>query len=216
MLPWRHSNNRTLRETINRLWNIAASSGWLKSLGLSTIVHTAGIGLLALVTISHPQTLEIGIVPADWFDAASDTTVEIDRPVETQLTQMTTPGGRAGETGVLAAGIETGRRPPAANDAMLTVTESGAVSPFDFEERLPSATHLAESALGIKLGKGFALGGGFGSGLGSGEGDGVGSRFFKMDTAGTKFVYILDGSASMTEPHSEARTRLDRVKIELV
>lgn len=88
--------------------------------------------------------------------------------------------------------------------------------PLHFEDRLPSARDLGESALGTKFGKGLSLGGGIGNGVGDGVGNGSGSQFFELETAGTKFVYVLDGSGSMTEPHSEARTRLERVKIELI
>src|SRR4029077_18740700 len=62
---------------------------------------------------------------------------------------------------------------------------------------------------------GIALGGGFGRGVGDGHRNGSGSQFFELEPAGTKCVYVIGGSGSMTEPHSEARTRLERVKIEL-
>jgi len=215
MNRWLHQINRFFRTIINGDSLARTASGWQISFGISTLVHTAGLGLLALVAVTHPHSSDIATVLAEWVETAPDMTVQIDAPVDTALTKVSSPGGRTGNAGLLAAGVETARQ-HAAREIAVPLSTGVAVSPLDFEDRLPPATELAQSSLGIKLGKGFALGGGFGSGLGNGEGNGTGSQFFEMETAGTKFVYILDGSASMTEPHSEARTRLDRVKIELV
>jgi hypothetical protein len=124
-------------------------------------------------------------------------------------------GGRAGTAGPVAAGIETA--PERAARQIRLPSEAGQQqAPLDFEPRLPPKADLAVSTLGKKLGKGLALGGGFGSGVGDGKGDGSGSQFFELATAGTRFVYVIDGSGSMTEPHKEARSKLDRVKIELI
>lgn len=213
MLRWLHQINRLFRARINV--KSAAVSGWQMSFGVSALVHTAGLGMLALIALSPPHRSDFATVLADWVDSAPDTSVQIDDAVQAQVTTASSPGGRAGAAGLLAAGVETARQ-QAAQEVAVPLSVREAFSPLDFEDRFPPATHLAQSALGMKLGKGFALGGGFGSGLGSGDGNGAGSQFFDMETVGTKFVYVLDGSASMTEPHSEARTRLDRVKIELV
>jgi hypothetical protein len=215
MHRWLHQTNRLFRAVINGHSQATVGSGWRISFGVSSLLHTAGLGLLALVAVAHPRVSDVATILGDWAETAPESAVQIDAPVDTQLTTGSSPGGRTGTAGLLAAGIETAREHTAREDAVPVSTRE-TVSPLDFEERLPDATQLAQSALGTKLGKGYALGGGLGSGFGNGEGDGTGSQFFDMETAGTKFVYILDGSASMTEPHSEARTRLDRVKIELV
>ena len=52
---------------------------------------------------------------------------------------------------------------------------------------------------------------------GSGTGTGRGEGFFGSNAKGMKFVYVVDASSSMNHPHdSEARTRFNRLKIELV
>jgi hypothetical protein len=215
MHRWLHQINRIVRAVINGHFPTIVSPGWQIPLGVSTLVHTAGLGVLALVAFAHPRPSDVATILADWTDAAPEAAVPIDAPVDTQLTTGSSPGGRTGASGVLAAGIETGREHPV-RPVSVRLSERDTVSPLEFEERLPSAEHLSQSALGTKLGNGYALGGGFGSGFGSGEGDGSGAQLFDMETAGTNFVYIIDGSASMGEPHSEARSRLERVKLELV
>jgi hypothetical protein len=205
--------HRWLQQT-RRILAIVGPS-WRVPFGVSALVHTAGLGLLALVAVAQQHASDVATILADWAETAPDAAAPIDAPVDTQLTAGSSPGGRTGEAGPLAAGIETARE-QTVRQVNLRLSARENVSPLDFEERLASAADLAQSSLGTKLGKGYALGGGFGSGFGSGRGDGTGSQFFDMETAGTKFVYIIDGSASMGEPHSEARTRLERVKLELV
>jgi hypothetical protein len=55
------------------------------------------------------------------------------------------------------------------------------------------------------------------SNSGSGTGIGRGEGFFGSNAKGKKFVYVVDASRSMNHPHdSAARTRFNRLKIELV
>ena len=185
------------------------------SFGLSVLVHAVALASLALFAISRSHIAEVEAVFAEIGQPAPE--ARIDPPSQVLHPAMlgSSAGGRSGAGGEIAAGIETAGQPhPREWDARLSLVESA--SPLDFAPSLPAAKDLNVSALGKRLGKGFAAGGGFGSGVGDGQGDGSGSQFFELATAGTRFVYVLDGSGSMTEPHSEARTRLDRVKIELI
>ena len=214
MLRWRHKVNRIYRLLIN--WQPADSAAPTQraSLALSVLLHAGGLGILALIVISHPRPTDVEEIISELVPPAAVAAVEIEPPLQPQIIRPSTEG-RAGETGPLATGVESGR-PPASRDAVAALSITGTAPPAAFEDRLPPAAELSQSALGTKLGKGYALGGGFGRGIGNGTGSGSGLQFFDLESAGTKFVYVLDGSASMTEPHSEARTRLERVKIELV
>ncbi len=203
--------NRILRGMINANSAIAGT-GWRTSWGTSALVHAGGLGILALVAIQSPSALPQAEFQAEI--AAAESAVRIDLPVQPMASMAASAGGRPGAPGPIATGIET-----AGQSAVLAIAASmlnaNAAAPFDLEPRLPPKGDLVASALGKKVGKGIALGGGLGNGVGNGQGNGSGSQFFELSTAGTKFVYVLDGSGSMTEPHSEARTRLERVKQEL-
>ncbi len=217
MARWLQQCNRFFGGLINRYAPTGAGFGWSAPLGVSTLVHAAALGSLAFCAVAYPKAAELLAVDAELHDLPAAEAVQIDPPVQQAVVAPTgsTPGGREGIAGPLAAGIETGQEPPQGR-ALVPLATEGAVSPLDFESRIPGKHELPSSALGTKLGKGLALGGGFGSGFGAGAGDGDGAEFFELRTAGTKFVYVLDGSGSMTEPHSEARSRLERVKIELL
>lgn len=216
MWRWIYPINRILRAVINGNHQAGAAAGWSMPWGLSAIVHAAGLGILAVFAVSHSHPAEIETVLSEWN--VPETAIQIERPLDDpNVIRASSGGGRPGAAGPLAHGIETARQQaPPVGETNVSVQHDGSVTPLDLESHLPAARDLVASALGTKLGNGFALGGGFGSGIGSGTGNGSGSGFFEIETAGTKFVYVLDGSGSMTEPHSEARTRLDRVKIELV
>lgn len=210
---WLYQINRCTGAAINALSR--CGSGWRASLGLSLGAHAALLGGLALVAAARPAPLQFETLLGELVQTAPETAVRIDPPVEAAVMRGSSSGGREGPAGPIAAGIETARESAARKVDVLAVA-GGGLSPFEIEARLPPASDLAVSALGKKLGKGFALGGGMGSGVGDGHGSGSGSQFFEIETAGTRFVYVIDGSGSMTEPHSEARSRLERVKIELV
>jgi hypothetical protein len=212
--------NRILEWVIN--WNPRESPGsrnavaWSMSIG----VHLLVLAMLALVTLSRGNSAELLSVLADWSEPAAVATIEpplqLDMfPVQSDRTDASTaPGGQDGDAGPIAVGIETAQE-QATRRLEYSVASIATMLPLDFEPLLPTARDLSVSALGLRKGKGFATGGGFGRGIGGGSGDGSGSQFFDVASAGTKFVFVLDGSGSMTEPHSEARTKLDRVKIEL-
>lgn len=216
MARWLQQYFRFLGGLINRPAG-TTGFGWSASLGVSTLMHGAVLGSLAFCVVAYPKAAELLAVDGELQEPPPAQTVQIDPPVQQAITAPTgsTPGGREGTAGTLAAGTKAGSEPAYA-PAPVPLATAGTVSPLDFESRIPGKNELAASALGSKLGKGLALGGGFGSGFGAGAGDGNGAEFFELRTAGTKFVYVLDGSGSMTEPHSEARSRLERVKIELL
>ena len=209
--------NRLLWSAVNRRSGSGWRTGWSAPWVLSTLVHATVLGLLALITLSNPRAPEFIAVLADW--AVPETVVQIEPaitfPQSVAAMLGSSAGGRPGAAGPVAAGIETAPE-QAARQVRLASAAGQQPAPLDFEPRLPPTADLAVSTLGKKLGKGLALGGGFGSGVGDGEGNGSGSQFFELATAGTKFVYVIDGSGSMTEPHKEARSKLDRVKIELI
>jgi len=189
----------------------------MRSWGISALVHGTILGLLALVTLAAPRPADISAVVTELVPPERTALIE---PAVQPLEAAGRPGGssaggREGLAGPLAGGLETARE-HAARKVENTLSATRTVLPLDFDPPFPATRDLAFSALGTRLGRGYATGGGFGSGIGDGQGDGVGSQFFELSTAGAKFVYVLDGSGSMTEPHSEARTKLDRVKIELV
>lgn len=212
-----HHINRILRGAVNcrRIRQIGTRA--VRSWGVSAFIHATILGLLALVTLAAPRQDDFAPVVTEW--AEPERAVQIEPAVQSLQTGSenagASAGGREGAAGPVAAGVETARDHSARKvDQSLTATRS--ILPLDFDSPFPPPRDLAFSALGMKLGRGYATGGGFGSGVGDGQGDGSGSQFFELSTAGAKFVYVLDGSGSMTEPHSEARTKLDRVKIELV
>ena len=215
MIGWRQKINRIFRSVINPAPDESAAPGWRVSLALSVVLHSVGLGILALVVIAHPRPSEVEAIVSELVSPSAVAAVEIEPVERTPAVSDGSSGGRPGESGVLAAGAAISQIQDMPRTAVM-LSVSGSNPPIALEDRLPPAAELTQSALGKKLGKGYALGGGFGSGIGDGVGNGSGSQFFDLDTAGTKFVYVLDGSASMTEPHSEARTRLERVKIELV
>jgi hypothetical protein len=193
-----------------------ASIAWCLSIG----VHALILAILALVTLSAPRPAELLTVLAEW--AEPEAVAQVDPPLHLAMPGApsdATPvdsaaGGRAGTAGPIATGIETAQE-QATRRIEQAVLTSSALLPLDFEPRLPAARDMTASALGIRRGKGLATGGGFGNGIGDGTGDGSGSHFFDLNSDGTKIVFVLDGSGSMTEPHSEARSKLERVKIEL-
>jgi SAM-dependent methyltransferase len=181
------------------------------------LVHAVVLGLLAFITLSNSRTPELTAVLGDF--PAPEPVVKIDLPAHlpqfAETMRASSAGGRSGTAGPIAAGIETA--PEQAARRVVSPTSAGQpLSPLDVDPRLPSKAELTASSLGIKLGKGLAVGGGSGRGVGDGEGNGSGHQFFELSTAGTKYVYVIDGSGSMTEPHKEARTKLDRVKRELI
>ncbi len=220
MWHWLCQVNRIFQAWINRergdLFRSGRSFAWVVSFG----IHAVILGTLALVSLTHPRSVEFISVLADW--AEPEAADRVDPPLHLAMfpaqadvsASGSTPGGREGNAGPIAAGVETAQE-QATRRVERAAAASEAVLPLEFEPRLPASRDLTVSALGTKLGKGYATGGGFGSGMGDGTGDGTGSQFFDLASAGTKIVFVLDGSGSMTEPHSEARTKLDRVKIEL-
>jgi hypothetical protein len=208
--------NRIPRLMINTIRQIEWRSEKVTCWGLSALAHAVVLGLLVFVTLSPAHPPEFVIVSPEL--AVPEPVVTIDPP--SRLPQSGAPlslsaGGLPGAPGPIAAGLETA--PEQVSRRVAFPSSAGQPpSPLDFEPRLPPNADLAVSTLGRKLGKGLALGGGFGSGVGDGEGNGSGSQFFELSTAGTRFVYVIDGSGSMTEPHKEARSKLERVKIELI
>ncbi|MFN0051448.1 MAG: vWA domain-containing protein [Planctomycetales bacterium] len=101
---------------------------------------------------------------------------------------------------------------PDATEVPVALAPSDPLPEREDEALWPSSDELSQSILGRQL---AGLGGGRGSGGGSGSGEG-GQRFFDTVAEGKRFVYVLDCSGSMKEPHSEARSRFERLKIELV
>ena len=209
--------NRILRATINRNLVAAARSDCLTTWGMSALAHAFVFAVLAFITFSNPRAPDFVALAADL--PAAEPVVQIDVPVQVpqiaDVMRGSSAGGREGVAGAVAAGIETAPE-QAAQQVVLPSAAGRQIAPLDFDPRLPSKDELAAFALGTKLGKGFAVGGGSGAGVGDGEGNGSGFQFFNLATAGTKYVYVIDGSGSMTEPHKEARTKLDRVKQELI
>jgi hypothetical protein len=211
---------RRLRQFNRILWGVInansanAGAGWRTSWGTSALVHAGGLGILALVAIQSPSATQRAEFQAE-IVAEAESALRIDLPVQQMVSMASAVGGRPGVPGPIAPGIETSGQSTARAIAA-SMLNANAAAPFDLEPRLPAKGDLVASALGKKVGKGIALGGGLGNGVGNGQGNGSASQFFELSTAGTKVVYVLDGSGSMTEPHSEARTRLERVKMELV
>src|SRR5262249_55734875 len=153
---------------------------------VSLVVHALVLSSLALVTFGRPQAAEFLSVLVDWADA--DPPLQVDplvrlaqlpRPADDADNEPsgTAPGGRTGESGPIAVGIET-----ATEQAKLRIERSSSISPkalpLDFEMAIPSSRDLTVNAAGIRRGKGFASGGGFGNGIGEGTGDGAGAQFF--------------------------------------
>jgi von Willebrand factor type A domain len=212
-----HQLNRIFRLALNCNFPVESSAGSLQSWGISALVHGSILGLLALVTLALPRQSDFDSILTELPEP--ERVVQFEPPVQSLENAAghggSSAGGREGPAGPIAAGLETAQeRESRKVDHSLSAARS--VLPLDFDPPLPPQRDLTWSALGTKLGRGYATGGGFGSGIGDGQGNGSGSQFFELSTIGAKFVYVLDGSGSMTEPHSEARTKLDRVKIELV
>jgi hypothetical protein len=215
MFGWRPEFNRILQHLVNSTPGIRAAPNERAAFGLSILLHVASLGLLALFAFSNPPGSEVEEIVSEFVPPETIAALAIEPAIQPQTKIPSSSEGRSGETGPLAAGAESSRTLAVRDDAVPPALAE-TPGPLTFADRLPAAAELSQSVLGTKLGKGYALGGGFGTGIGNGTGSGTGSQFFDLESAGTKFVYVLDGSASMTEPHSEARTRLERVKIELV
>jgi len=214
MLRWLHHLNRIARAMINAIPG-RAWADWRASWGTSFVVHAGGLGILAVAAIQSPAVVERAEFRAELANETAEQALMIEPAVQTPVMLASSAGGRPGVIGPVAAGIETAGQNTGVEMAV-ALSMGTLPAPLDIEPRLPPKGELVASALGKKIGKGFTLGGGLGKGIGEGQGDGSGSQFFELKTAGTKFVYVLDGSGSMTEPHTEARNRLERVKMELV
>lgn len=208
---------RPLYATINRNLAAAWRSDWRATWGMSALAHVSVLVMLGLITFSNPTPSEFVAIEAGF--PAPEPILKIDVPIQIpQLADVmrgSSAGGRQGIAGPVAAGIETAPEQAAQQVAPPSVA-GRQLSSLDFDPRLPSQDELAAFSLGTKLGKGLAVGGGSGGGVGDGEGNGSGYQFFQLAAAGTKYVYVIDGSGSMTEPHKEDRTKLDRVKRELI
>lgn len=197
---------------------VVSRSDWLATWGISSLVHAFVFATLALITLSNPAAPESNPVLADF--SVPETVVNLEpaiRPAaDADVMRGLSAGGRPGEAGPVAGGIETGAEHPAPRVASPTTAGHPQLLPLEVDPRLPSKDDLGAFSLGTKLGKAFAKGGGVGHGVGDGEGDGSGSQFFHLTNAGTKFVFVIDGSGSMTEKDKEGRSKLDRVKVELI
>lgn len=202
-------NNRRMSPPLNGKMASCRVWGWRTSFGISTGLHAGTLAALAFIAFSLPSPQSL----PDVTSAFSQDRPEL--PLESLPVSFTADSANpGGSTGNRMAGQEL---PPAAEFTAPALMEDR-VSALDFEPRLPSASDLVRphARIGGSGGTGWGTGQGGGIGDGIGDGSGSGLEFFNTAVTATKVVYVIDSSGSMKEPHSEARSRLDRLKMELV
>lgn len=89
-------------------------------------------------------------------------------------------------------------------------------SPSEFPSDRPSNSELLERVAAPAAGRAQSEARGEGTGVSAGNGSANQPGFFGIQPSGTRFVYVVDCSNSMNAPHAEARTRFQRLKLELV
>src|SRR5579859_3898513 len=150
-MRWLREMNRVFRLLINSHVGMGAMSLWQTSLGASALVHTLGLGMLALVVVAHPRpSSDIAQIDSELPLLPSALLEKFEPKIEPAEIKDSSPGGRAGAAGPLAAGIEAG------GPALSRVPRVGLASGGDelaaaFENWLPPAKELTESALGIRF-----------------------------------------------------------------
>jgi hypothetical protein len=199
--------NRIVRGLING--QSPGGGFWKSPLAISAGIHGGGVCLLAIISFSLAHS------PAPDLEAVwqSDPVPEVIAPALTSESMSTTPdaGGSTGNTG--RAGSMT--LPVVVSEPAVGAPEIGFNVPLDSDSMIPRGRALGQSVWG-RAGQFGGQGRGIGNGIGDGVGSGTGPGFFGAPSRGTKFVYALDCSGSMAEPHSESRSRFERLKIELV
>jgi hypothetical protein len=170
---------------------------------------------LALIALSNVRQAESGATVAPCEIPVSTELPGFDSPAQSTFVSLADIWSEGDDAvgGSPPAGTESGRS-TVAGRSVLAPASIASISLPDLSSALPAKEELVQSALGSKLGKGWAPGGGRGNG--AGDGGHGGPQFFDLETAGTKVVYVLDRSESMQARHAEARNRLERVKTELI
>lgn len=89
-------------------------------------------------------------------------------------------------------------------------------SPSERPSDAPSNFELLEHISVPAAGRSQAESVGEGTGTTNGNGAGSKTGFFGIHPEGTRFIYVVDCSNSMNAPHEEAKTRFQRLKLELL
>jgi hypothetical protein len=192
-----------------------AEAAWISGVGFSALVHVGLVfclgaiwawtaeqdagqpGEMLLVTTAEPS--------AEPAPASFEVSVLSALPSASSHFQATVGGRLAGEL---------------LDEARIQAPEPRlSRSRPPIETGLPGGAALAGSLtedVGVLIGADGL--GGSGTGDGGGEGDGAGEGFFgRRHPVGKSFVYVVDCSSSMGAPHeSQWKTRLGRVKVELI
>lgn len=182
---------------------------WKSPMAISAGVHGGLFGLLAFLTFSLPHSVAPQIEAVLRHETDLEPFAAPIAPPRELVSQLA--GGSTGRTGVAGSGgLDSVSMEP---DVGAPATST--LAPFDGAAHVPFGKSLLQSVIG-RAGRYGGQGQGIGDGIGDGAGSGSGPGFFGAPSRGTKLIYVLDCSGSMAEPHSESRTRFERLKIELV
>lgn len=204
----RPNENRSSRTAVHRRVG-GVSTGLVRDrwgLVVSTCFHALILLVLAWGKgVFDARSYESNL-SADWVEP------EI-REVIDQSPSMAdfSPSNGGGEGGLVPVTVASAQAEPVVE---LRADES--IVLIGTERFLPVGDGLVESIAGKGLRQ--RVGAGRGVGLGNGDGTGLGSglSFFDIPSLGSKFVFVLDCSGSMTEKQANGDCRLDLVKRELV
>ena len=171
------------------------------ALGASLIVHATALTVFALLIRHVPEAASDVVFETAW--EGSETPWFVSAPPHIAAASNGI-GTAAPQSALEAVGLSVTMDAPRLNGG----GSGTAPGPL-----------LSASALAKSVGNpGGGIGRGHGGGIGDGEGPGHGTGgFFGLNQPGKKIVYVVDCSRSMNHPYpGRARTRLGRVKLELL
>jgi len=173
---------------------------------MSLLVHVAILMLLALLNWRLDDRSSEPVLAGDWSE------LRVPERLERSLLPRDATRADGGGSGdpvpmTLASSL---------SEPIVRLRDEWPLESQGPEPLSPAVDTLGESIAG----RGFRHRGGTGRGDGLGNGDGSGNgnglSFFDLPASGSKFVFVLDCSGSMTERREGGDCRLDLVKHELV
>lgn len=187
------------------------SGYWYGAFGMSTLLHLAATIVCSLIVVGAERVAPIHSIETRLEPLTEESSMRVDLTEPVQLSEPNNLPDRIESYAALAA-FGPGTPGPG------PYVPGEVPAPVVPEIAAPSGAPWRIDDLAKEVGGPIGPGGGGGNGTGNGGGgDGKSAEFFGPPVMGKRFVYVVDSSQSMNHPHeSEARTRLGRVKIELV
>lgn len=172
---------------------------------VSGMLHALVLACLAFILIITPQSEPSAI---SWLWSSGETPPSFEHVPTVELAQSFDAGGARPGTSLMNA---TG-------EFQVNVSAPTALisSPSEIASDRPSNFELLERVAAPAAGRAKASSQGEGTGSVTGNGGTKQPGFFGIHPDGTRFVYVVDCSNSMNAPHEEAKTRFQRLKLELV